>query len=167
MHAQRQNRHCTTGGAITSKGCKTFSRQLRRLPPLRAKRSAAAKRGPQCARRGTQPRRQDTAQRGACIRMDHAGESWPNVSGGAKRARPHAGHEPTKASGRAACKSCLIGAMQCSTAVMLWERPAGRRESGRMLYNVFMLRAAGRARGRGRLCPVGATGRRTGRGHAT
>lgn len=47
------------------------------------------------------------------------------------------------------------------------ERPAGRRESGRMLYNVFMLRAAGRARGRGRLCAGAATGRRTGRGHAT
>lgn len=99
--------------------------------------------------------------------MDHAGESWPIVSDGAKRARPHAGREPTNAGGRAACKSCLIGAMQCSNAVMLWERPAGRRESDRMLYKVFMLRPTGRARGRGRLCAGAATGRRTGRGDAT
>lgn len=52
--------------------------------------------------------------------MDHAGESWPIVSHGAKRARPHAGREPTKASGRASCKSCLTGAMQCSNAALHW-----------------------------------------------
>lgn len=99
--------------------------------------------------------------------MVHAGESWPIVRNGAKRARPHAGREPTKAGGRAACQSCLKGAMQCSNAVIFWERPAGRRESDRMLYNVFMLRPVGRARGRGRLCAGAATGRRTGRGDAT
>ena len=60
--------------------------------------------------------------------MDHAGESWPIVSAGAKRARPHAGREPTKAGGRAPRQSCLIGAMQCYNAVIFWERPAGRRE---------------------------------------
>lgn len=99
--------------------------------------------------------------------MDHAGESWPIVSAGAKRARPHAGHEPTKAGGRAPRQSCLKGAMQCNNAVIIWERPAGRRESDRMFYNVFMLPGTGRARDRGRLCPAGATGRRAGRGQAT
>ena len=128
MHAHRQNRHCTTGGAITSGACKTFSRQLPRLLPPRGQ-----------AKRGSKTRAAVRAPRNTAEATGHSPtrRMQPHGPRGRKRANREQRREAGAAARRArAHKSKRPRCMQelfdrcyamkhCGVTL---ERPAGRRE---------------------------------------